>query len=300
MREARERNLRVTIQGARTGVAAGAVPFGGIVLSMTRMNRILGLRHENNECFARVQAGVRLSELRHWLAVKHSGFFFPPDPTETTASLGGMNATNASGACSYQYGPMRNYVNALEVVLADGKIFHHIRRPSSFVPRLEIKNAAGFYMRDDADELDLFIGSGGQLGVITELELKLLPRPKIEWGLVCFFANENDAIDVVEKTRGERTFLSVHSSLKNGQECPFSLIAAIEFFDRGCLALLREDVGRGGAFWPRIETEWDCAVYFEIHAPDEETAIETVIAAARMNVTRSRRRRIGRSLSRST
>ena len=289
LREARERNLRVTIQGARTGVAGGAVPFGGVVLSLTRMNRILGVRWENDTCFIRAQPGVRLAELRHYVAggvISHTdwdseslhaeqrlrnatranGFFFPPDPTETTASLGGMCATNASGACSYLYGPTRNYINALRVILASGETLQ-LQRGKPFPlphtsgwggPAHNIKNAAGFFYRDNMDALDLFIGSGGQLGVITELELRLLPRPPVEWGLMCFFKAENEIPAVVANARA------------------LPRIAAIEFFDTGILSMLRQDVGRGGAFWPRLETEWNCAVYFEIHADNEAAAAETL------------------------
>lgn len=133
----------VTVQGARTGLAAGAVPHGGHILNTSRMNRYLGLRRdEQGQFLLRVEPGVVLSELRKQLGKKvlpaagweqaslkaYDEFqdapeqFFPTDPTEASACLGGMAACNASGARSYAYGPMRPHITGLHVALADGDL----------------------------------------------------------------------------------------------------------------------------------------------------------------------------------
>ena len=133
----------VTVQGARTGLAAGAVPHGGHVLNLSRMNRVLGMRRDDaGAYFARVQPGVILSELRknlHARSFATEGWddaslqalhaladapeqLFPTDPTEASACLGGMAACNASGARSYAHGAMRQHVNALRLVLATGDV----------------------------------------------------------------------------------------------------------------------------------------------------------------------------------
>ncbi|MEI7903268.1 MAG: FAD-binding oxidoreductase, partial [bacterium] len=126
MREAASRGLSVTVQGARTGLAAGAVPDGGVIISLTQMDRVLGTRSDpQGSVFIRVQPGLPLIALRRTLSTERAGTeagpcLFPPDPTEDSASLGGMAACNASGACSFAYGPARDHIEGLTVVLADG------------------------------------------------------------------------------------------------------------------------------------------------------------------------------------
>lgn len=142
----------VTVQGARTGLAAGAVPHGGHILNTSRMNRYLGLRRDGQGQFLlRAEPGVVLSELRKQLSKKvlptagwdqasleaYEEFqespeqFFPTDPTEASACLGGMAACNASGARSYAYGPIRPHVTGLHVALADGDLLE-LQRGEAF------------------------------------------------------------------------------------------------------------------------------------------------------------------------
>ncbi|MBQ2217602.1 MAG: FAD-binding oxidoreductase, partial [Firmicutes bacterium] len=121
---ARTNGLAVTTQGGRTGLAAGAVPGGGLVLNLSRMDKVLGVERAEGSVLLRVQPGVLLVNLRKYvegLRGTYGPLFFPPDPTETTASIGGMTACNASGARTYFYGPTRRYVEGLRVLLADGR-----------------------------------------------------------------------------------------------------------------------------------------------------------------------------------
>ena len=141
LREAAKNGWSVTISGARTGITAAAVPDGGLVLSLERMNHVLGLRkNERGEFFVRCEAGVRLGDLQKSLQtgmfadsanwpeesrallteLREAKLFYPPDPTETSASIGGTVACNASGAHTFGYGPTRPYVEAMHVILADG------------------------------------------------------------------------------------------------------------------------------------------------------------------------------------
>jgi D-lactate dehydrogenase (cytochrome) len=118
-----EQGLRVTISGGRTGIAGGAVPNGGLLLSLTKMQKQEKLTEfEDGNSTIYCESGVLLSDLRNNLLRLKSKCFFPPDPTETSATIGGMIACNASGAHTYRYGPTRDYVNAIKVVLADGNI----------------------------------------------------------------------------------------------------------------------------------------------------------------------------------
>ena len=106
----------VTVSGAGTGTVGGRVPFGGIVLATDRLNHIKSI--ENDRAVA--EAGVILADFQR--AVDQKGLLYPPDPTERGCFLGGTVATNASGARTFKYGPTRNYIDRLKVVLASGEV----------------------------------------------------------------------------------------------------------------------------------------------------------------------------------
>ena len=136
------KNVPVTVQGGRTGLAAGAVPTRGHIVNLSRMDRVLALREEEGRFRVTVQPGLLLRELRRQLALKRPEIaapdpesqralaamavapeqFFSPDPTETTAALGGMASCNSSGARTYLYGPTRPHIAGLRLVLADGDL----------------------------------------------------------------------------------------------------------------------------------------------------------------------------------
>ncbi|MBO5666711.1 MAG: FAD-binding oxidoreductase [Firmicutes bacterium] len=141
MKECYKTGEKVTVQGGRTGIAAAAVPYSGCILNLSKMNRVLGMRKDEEGYYLTVQPGVVLSELRKmivsknfsmkgwseesqavWAEFKKDGaWFFSPDPTETSATIGGMVNCNASGARSFLYGPTRNHVTAVTMVLADSR-----------------------------------------------------------------------------------------------------------------------------------------------------------------------------------
>lgn len=298
--------IPVTIQGARTGITGGAVPNGGHVLSLTRMNRITGLRRsESGDGYElSVQPGALLSDLRQavekkafdtagWSkesletleAFRKAGaFFFPPDPTEASASLGGMVACNASGARTFLYGATRSYVESLRVVLADGSLLRLARGRekaegrhfslvtddgkslSGDVPGYgmpAVKNASGYFAAEDMDLIDLFIGSEGTLGVISEIGVRLAPQPGAMWGVMCFFPGEEAAIRFVRRVRAAE-----------------ARPAAVEFFNHGALDLLRGQKKTNPAFadTPDLPAAWHTCVYVEYHGADE-AAVEAAVTA---------------------
>src|SRR5215204_2534939 len=110
----------VTVSGAGTGTVGGRVAFGGIVLATDKLNRIKSIVREHGGGYAVTEAGVILSDLQR--AVDHEGLLYPPDPTERGCFIGGNVATNASGARTFKYGPTRNYIRRLKVVLASGEV----------------------------------------------------------------------------------------------------------------------------------------------------------------------------------
>jgi D-lactate dehydrogenase (cytochrome) len=212
----------VTVSGAGTGTVAGRVPFGGIVIATDNLNCIKSLGHDNGGGRAVVEAGVVLADLQRF--VEAQGLFYPPDPTERGCFIGGNVATNASGARTFKYGPTRNYIERLKVCLATGEILD-LRRgdfradganqvkiplsarhdleavlPSYQMPQVR-KNASGYYVAPGMDVVDLFIGSEGTLGVITEIEVALIPKPESLLSGVVFFSANDKLLEFVREAR---------------------------------------------------------------------------------------------------
>jgi glycolate oxidase len=168
---ARQHRVPVVTRGSGTGLSGGSVPVpGGLVLCLTRLDRILEV--DPNNLTLRAQPGV-ITKAIDDEAARH-GLFYPPDPGSMKIStIGGNVAENSGGLRGLKYGVTRDYVMALQVVLADGQV---ARLGSACV-----KDVAGYSLKD------LFIGSEGTLGVITEVLLKLVPRPEARKTLLATF-----------------------------------------------------------------------------------------------------------------
>jgi glycolate oxidase len=158
-------------RGMASGLAAGVVPCdGGLILNLTRMDRILEIDHENMTATA--QAGVITANLA--AAVEAEGFFYPPDPASIRqSSLGGNVACNAGGPRCLKYGVTGDYVMALEAVLADGRVLRTGNKC--------IKNVTGY------DLVHLLVGSEGTLAVVTEITVKLVPKPQAKRTALAIF-----------------------------------------------------------------------------------------------------------------
>lgn len=197
---AAQQGAPVTVMGALTGLAGGAVPQGGWAISMAEFRKL-----EIGDGWARVGAGVLLRDVQN--AALGTGQFYAPDPTENTSSIGGNIGANASGSRSFKFGATRRHVRALRVVTMDGRIREHRRgAPVDFdVPSIPLpdvrKHSCGYRLATGMDYVDLFIGSEGTLGVVTEAELALLPAPGEIFGGVVFFPNEEAALDAVDRWR---------------------------------------------------------------------------------------------------
>ena len=237
----------VTVSGAGTGTVGGRVPFGGIVLATDRLNRIKSI--ENYRAVA--EAGVILADFQR--AVDQKGLLYPPDPTERGCFLGGTVATNASGARTFKYGPTRNYIERLKLVLASGEVLELRRGEKKFLnislpkyrPPATRKNASGYFFAPDMDAIDLFIGSEGTLAVICEIETRLVAKPQGLLSGVVFFANQPDVLAFVTAARATLD------------------ARALEFFDDESLNFLREK-------YPNIPADAVGAIFFE-----QETTAET-------------------------
>jgi D-lactate dehydrogenase (cytochrome) len=255
----------VTVSGAGTGTVGGRVPFGGVVLATDRLNRIKSIDRTTRTAVA--EAGVILSDFQK--AVESEGLLYPPDPTERGCFLGGNVATNASGARTFKYGPTRNYIEGLKVVLASGEVLDlrrgvvradaegrmcvgsvELQLPRIDRPRTR-KNATSYFVEPEMDAVDLFIGSEGTLGVICEISTRLLPKPEGLLSGVVFFASEADVLALVAEVR-------------SGVDA-----RAIEFFDNESLNFLREK-------YPAIPSEAVAAIFFEQETTNssEESVLE--------------------------
>jgi D-lactate dehydrogenase (cytochrome) len=264
------RKINVTIAGARTGLVGGCVPRKGTLISLENFDRIQAVYYDKptDEWRVQTQCAVNLRSLNSQVAGKNfpdiercgdpsavnalqqfkedsAVYFYPPDPTETSASLGGTVATNASGARTYRYGPTRDWVRGIRVMLTNGEILNiprgkyfaspggeftvhgskgndsKIILPSYRWPRT--KNTSGFFTAPRMDLIDLFIGSEGSFGVITEATVALLKRQE-KISLVQFLKSDEQAIDLVYALRNEKRVQ----------------LDFLEFYSGNALALMRQ------------------------------------------------------------
>jgi len=235
------RGEKVTISGARTGIVGGAAPLDSaniLCLENLHVDPLVKYNASFRRWTVSAAAGTTLEELQkvlrhHEYSIQDhpdatsssptstsnrspgtppEGLFYPVDPTETTASIGGTAATNASGARTLFYGPTRQWIAALKVVLADGSILHLRRGEKQVidgeivltmgksqtlsVPEISIpptKHTAGYHLTRNMDPVDFFIGAEGTLGIITEIELILDVLPKSNLYLTIFLPDDDCA-----------------------------------------------------------------------------------------------------------
>lgn len=201
--------IPVTPRGAGTNLVGSTVPQKeGIILDLSRMNRILEIDEETFT--ATVEAGVVLEDFQ--AHVESLGLFYPPDPGEKTATIGGNIATNAGGMRAVKYGVTRDYVRGLEVVLADGRVIT--------LGSKNVKDASGLQLKQ------LIIGSEGTLGVITKCLLRLVPKPETSLSVLVPYASLQSGID------------SVHAVIKANANP-----TAIEFVERSVVELGEQFTG---------------------------------------------------------
>ncbi len=245
LRLARTHRVPVVTRGSGTGLSGGSVPLpGAIILCLLRMDRILELDAQN--LVLRTQPGVRTQAI--YDAADAAGLFYPPDPGSMKIStIGGNVAENAGGLRGLKYGVTRNYVMGLEVVLADGSVCR--------LGNKCVKDVAGYNLKD------LFIGSEGTLGVVTEVLLRLLPKPAARHTLLATYAQMDAAAATV-------------SAIIAAKIIPCTL----EFLDRKTLRCV-EDFAKVGL---PLDAEAVLLIETDGHpaaAADEARQIEAIAAA---------------------
>ena len=266
IREMNSKKITVTISGNGTGLAGARVPLEGILISTEKLNRIVEINKELK--YVIVEPGVILDDLQK--TVNEQKLLYPPDPTEWNCFIGGTVATNASGEKTFKYGPTRKFVEELKIVVADGEILklkREVQKADGYDIKLEtdsgkiitlkipeiqmpdVKNASGYYIKKNMDVIDLFIGSEGTLGIITEIKLRLVDLPENILSSVIFFNSEDNAISFIEDAR-EISF----NTRKQRTDTIDAL--ALEFMDKNCLEFLRED-------YLQIPGKAEASVWFE-------------------------------------
>lgn len=247
MAYAYQENIPVVCRGAGTGLAGGATcKHGGIMLSVMRMNRIFPVDHKNQTITA--EPGALLIDIQAEAAKE--GLFYPPDPGEKTASIGGNVITNAGGMKAVRYGLTRDFVRCMEVVMPDGSVMNF----SSNV----VKNTTGY------DVKDLVIGSEGTLCILTQVTLKLLPAPNCSCTLVMPFHSLEECADMVPKVL----------------ELPF-VPTAIEFLERELIDIVERNLNK---LLPVKQGEAVLIVMYDASSRQElDNAVEAAAEAALQN-----------------
>jgi D-lactate dehydrogenase (cytochrome) len=266
--EANAARTPVTLSGARTGTVGAAIPFGGYVVSLEKLNKIKSVDREAMRIV--VEPGVLLGDVQK--AADAEGLFYPPDPTEWSCQIGGTVATNASGARSFKYGSTRDYVERLKVVLADGEVvdirrgdyeanvdgvIHFdgriIKAPTYERPSVT-KNASGYFNAQRLDLIDLFIGSEGTLGVVVEVELRLLKKPEGLFSGIVFFEKSDEIAGFVDAARSKAEAASTLDTTLSA--------SLIEYFDANSLRFIAER-------FPDSPTDVAGAIFFEQETTSE-------------------------------
>lgn len=301
LRKAYENGTPLTMQGGRTGLTGAAVPLGGTTLNFEEMDKILYMNYYPDEDHYSITAepGVLLEDLVKAITSKNLDelkgkgdshnqealerflnddreISFLVDPTETSAWLGGIVACNASGARTFKYGAVRDWVKRIRVLLPNGDALD-IRRGEVFaedgvfeielsddsvvkvkIPDYEMprtKNAAGLYAKPEMDLIDLFIGCEGILGAITEVELILAELPPNIMTVMAFFPSEEQAVDFVYEMREPDCAVPPEF---------------IEYFGPYALDMIREKAGDANIKVPALTEETKAVVFFEFAYAEEE------------------------------
>lgn len=241
---AAQHRLPVVPRGMGSGLAAGSIPTadGSIVISVTKMNRILEIDSEN--ATVHTEAGVVTAHLQS--AVEEIGLFYPPDPSSIRHStIGGNIACNAGGPRCLKYGVTGDYVLGLTVVLADGRILELGGKP--------IKDVTGYDLKG------LFTGSEGTLGLATEALLRLVSRPKYARTALAEFDSLNHASQTVNAI--------LHAGI---------VPAALELMDQTAITCIEEAMHLG------LQTDVEASLIIEADGSNERTVVREVEAAAQI------------------
>ena len=298
----KEEKIPAYISASRTGIVGSCVPKRGSIISTEKMDKLLGFGFDEKKgmFFCRFEPGITLKAINDKILKKEvekvkeitpnsiskfvnekKSYYFPMDPTEMSASIGGTVATNASGASTYNYGSTRNWVKKIRVALANGEILeiprglHFASNDRKFIikrtdgteliikiPSYEfntnVKNAAGIYSKPNMDLIDLFIGSEGIFGIITEVEIWIIEKHPLISN-VLFFNSEDDALNFIQLIKSDHIVKPEF----------------IEFFSGESLDLLRNVQNKNPVFinMPQIPFKARSALFFDLPYSEENVVV---------------------------
>lgn len=249
IQEMNRRGIPVTIQGGKTGITGAAVPSGGHIINLSEFHGILDFQTDGEEYLLTVRAGTRLDELNREIARLNTPvqLFWPPQPTETTATVGGTVATGASGIQAFGYGDSKQYVHSLCILNANGNV-------------IEIGS-------EDPEQLETYWGSEGMLGLILSVTLKLLPVPEEQWGIGFFFPDRRLAWQFADFVQ------------KQEELSPAASVTVAEYMDRSAIDLVQARKSQMSKLddIPMVPENADAMIYLEISG--EESGVEEVAGA---------------------
>lgn len=269
MRCAAAAGKKVTLQGGKTGLAGGCVPDGGQIINLSRLTKLGEICETSEGATLYAQCGVTLEEIQK--KAQGNGLMFPPNPTESGATVGGMFATAGAGPNSLYYGCSSQYVEHLRWVTPAGECWD--------IPRGAYKAENGQLplpdgrtipvlpgWKEKTDLIEILSGTEGYLGAAVSMELRLEKQPEDLWGIVFFFETQVQAVDF------GKALLPLKETL-----APVHLTTA-EFYDGETLKLLkahmRNPLLAGLTEFPRGVTS---AVYVELEGPGEEASGEALM-----------------------
>lgn len=251
----RKNKVPVTIQGGKTGITGAAVPKGGHIMNLSHMNQVKdSVLLEDRTGRITVEAGINRIELKREIAARFrkSPLFWPPDPTESSATVGGIAATNAQGINRLLYGDSKKYIEALKFIDSEGKTVTVTKGQTLLLPSGR-----------EIEEMDAVLGKEGITGVVTELTLKLIPKPESVWGIAFFFNGQEDAGRFVDLLK------------ENMPRCEHAAVAAVEYLDRRTIAMIEEHKPCMTKIreLPDVSEDTQAMVYVELHGEEEEIEI---------------------------
>lgn len=251
LKELSGKRIPVTIQGGKTGIVGGAIPRGGHVLNLSHMNKVLDhWEEEDGTGRILVQPGINLIDLKKEIdnLFRKNPQFWPVDPTETSASVGGIAASGAQGISRILYGKSGQYIDAVNIMDYEGRVTRLCRGETKKLSETEW-----------VDALDLVLGKEGITGIITELTLKLIPRPESVWGIAFFFEENANAAKFADGLKADMP------------KSDSAAVAAVEYLDRTSLAMIeaRKSSMTKIKELPDIRPEITAMIYLEIHGQEE-------------------------------
>lgn len=248
----KEKETPITIQGGKTGITGGAVADQGHIMNLSKMNKVKdSTMLPDGTGRIVVEPGINLIDLRKEIAsrFRKEKLFWPPDPTETSATVGGIAATNAQGVTRLLYGSGSQYIENITIIDANGNL--------TVLQRGEqCRRSLG----DPVEALDMVIGKEGITGIIGELTLKLIKKPESVWGITFFFEDIESACMFVEQLKAE---MPAKEQAK---------IAAVEFMDANTIELIqmRKPTMTKIKELPDVNDNVAALIYMELHGREEE------------------------------